>query len=149
MLIKTRSPTGIKAVERSRLSKIALDGPHSLLDEMGNLVLIPLHGLLIGEIKHSIFIRHSSHSIAHMHIIVDQLLEITVLRREIRQLPEAGVEPLLLEFFQHGHRIGEPVVGKLIVALPVDAEPSCIEMNHISGYAVLPQFGSNVESFLL
>ena len=149
MLIKTRSPTGIKAVERSRLAEIALDGPHSLLDEMGNLVLIPLHGLLIGEIEHSIFIRHSSHGIAHVHIVVDQLLEIAVLGCEIRQLPEAGVEPLLLELFQHGHRIGETVAGKLIVALPVDAEPSCIEMNHISGYAVLPQFGSNVESFLL
>ena len=139
----------VETVVGSGLAEVALDGGDTLTHESLNLLLIPLDGLRIGEVEDSILVGHATIGIAHVHIAVDNLAEEAVLGREVRQLPQTGVEAVLGELLQHTHRIGEAVLGKLVVALPVDTEPARIEVDDVSRNLMLAQLTGNVESLLL
>ena len=76
-------------------------------------------------------------------------MEIAILGGEIRQLPETSTEAHFVHLFQHTDGVFETVLGKLIVALPIDIEPPGIEMDDIRRDAVLTEFVGNVESFFL
>ena len=84
-----------------------------------------------------------------MKTFLDDLREESVLGSEIRQLPQTGVETVFRELLQHLHGIFEAVLSKLIVTLPVDTEPSRIEVNHVGRYLVSPQLTGDLQSLLL
>ena len=92
MLIETTLATVIETIVRSRLTEVAFDGRDTLLQQTEDLRLIPADGLGIGEIEDCIFHRHTTISVLHMQSVLDNLGEETVLRGEIRQLPQAGME---------------------------------------------------------
>ena len=149
MFIESASSVMIETIVGSRLTEVALNGRHTLLQQSQYLLLIPLDCLSIGEVEYSILVRHATVGILHMHATLDDFREETVLRCEVRQLPQAGMETVLLQLLQHTHGVLETVLCKLIVTLPVDAKPSRIKVDDIGRNAVLAQFSSNVEPFLL
>ena len=46
------------------------------------------------------------------------------------------MEAILLQTLQHAHWVLEAILGKLVVALPINAKPSGIEVDDISRYLV-------------
>ena len=84
-----------------------------------------------------------------MHTLRNDLREEAVLRREVWQLPQTGVEAVVRELFEHLHGILEAILGKLIVALPIDTKPTGIEVDHIAGNLVSTQLTSNLKTLLL
>ena len=133
----------------SCLAKITLYGGNALLHKSRNLRLIPTDCFWIGEIKDSILHRHSASSIHHVQASVDYLREETVLGCEIRQLPKTGMKTLLGELLQHADRILKTVFGKLIVTLPVNTEPSCVEVYHVRRNLMGTQLPCYFQAFLL
>ena len=79
-----------------------------------------------------------------MHAFCDDLGEEAVLRREVWQLPQTGVEAILCKLFQHLNGILKAILGKLIVALPINAKPTGIEVDYIAGNPV----GTQLTSYL-
>ena len=149
VLIESTLATMVEAVIGSSLAKVAFDGRDALFHQALNLLLIPTDSLWIREVKDGIFHRHTTCGIHHMQPLFNDLWEETVLRRKIRQLPQTGVEPILRQLLQHAYRIFETVLRKLIIALPIDAEPTCIKVNHIRRNLMGPQLMSNLKTLLL
>ena len=149
MFVESAPPVMIEAVVGSSLAEVALDGRHALLQQSQYLLLVPADRLRIGKVEHGILVGHAAVGILHMHATLYDFLEEAVLGREIRQLPQTGVEAVLLQLLQHADGILEAVLGKLVVTLPVDTEPSCIEMDDVRGDAILAQLLGNVQSLLL
>ena len=149
VLIEAALATGIDTIEGSCLTKVALDDIHTLADQTAYLGLIPINGLRITQVKDGILIRHTAIGVLYMHAFLHNFLEITVLRREIRQLPKTGMKAHLVHLFQHPHRILETVLGELIVTLPIHIKPSGIKVDDIRWDAVLTEFVGNIQTFLL
>ena len=149
MLIESALAAGIDTIEGGCLAKVALDDIDALLNQTANFRLIPLDGLGITEVEHGILVRHSTIGIPDVHALLNNLMEIAILGGEIRQLPETSTEAHFVHLFQHTDGVFETVLGKLIVALPIDIEPPGIEMDDIRRDAVLTEFVGNVESFFL
>ena len=149
VLIESRFSTRINAIERCCFAKVAFDGCHSLVYQTSNLVLVPLHGNRIGKVEHCILIRHSAHGVFNLHPAFYQFLEISILWCKIRKLPQTGMETVLFQRLQHGDWVGETVLGKFIVALPINPKPSRVEMDDIGGNAMRPKLFGNFQSFLL
>ena len=149
MLVESASSVVVEAIVGCSLSEVALDGSYPLFQQSENLSLIPLHGLRIGKVEHGILVGHAAIGIAHVEVLLNNLREEAVLGREVRQLPQTGVEALFLHLLEHAHGVGEPVFGKLVVALPVNTEPACIEVDDVSRYLMLAQLTGDVETFLL
>ena len=84
-----------------------------------------------------------------MHALLDDLREEAILRCEIRQLPQASVETVFRKLLQHFHGILETILCKLIVALPVDSEPTCIKVDDIRGNLMSAQLTGNLQALLL
>ena len=149
MLIQSGAPTVIYPVEVwSSLTEVHLYHCHTLLEQSLQLSLIPVHGLRIGEIEHCILIRQSAASILHRHIVLHEILEVTVLRGEVRQLPQTSMETVLLQVAQHLLRILE-VMAELVVTLPVGLKPSCVKVYYVTWYLIVTQTLCHVASLLL
>ena len=116
---------------------------------MRYLVLIPTHSLWIAEVEHGILIVQGAIGILHCHATLHEFVEVAVLRGEVRQLPQTGMEAILLQTLQHAHWVLEAILGKLVVALPIDTKPSGIEVDDISWYLVGSQLVCYLQSLLL
>ena len=149
VLVESATSVMIEAVIGCRFTKVALDGGDTLTHKSLYLLLIPLNGLRIGKVEDSILVGHATTGIAHMQVAVDNLAEEAVLGREVRQLPQTGVEAVLGELLQHTHGVREAVLGKLVVTLPVDTKPARIEVDDVSRYLMFAQLTGNIESLLL
>ena len=149
MLIKPALTGSIDAIERSSFTEIDLDSTYPHLDQVGQFVLVPLNRIRIGEIQYNIFIRKFSFTILHIQVLFNQLAKETVLRREIRQLPQTSMEAFIFQIIQHQLRIGEAISGKLVIALPVGFKPAGIKVNHIGGDLMLTQVFCYVVSVFL
>ena len=149
MLIKSTLAAVIEAVIGRRLAKVTLDGRDTLLHQTLNLRLIPVYCLRIREVEDGILHRHAARGVHHVQAFLDDLREETVLGCEIRQLPQTGVEAVLRELFQHADGILEAFLGKFIVALPVDAEPPCIEMDHVGRDPMRTQLTGYLQALFL
>ena len=149
MLIKPALTGSIDAIERSSFTEIDLDSTYPHLDQVGQFVLVPLNRIRIGEIQYNIFIRKFSFTILHIQVLFNQLAKETVLRREIRQLPQTSMEAFIYQIIQHQLRIGEAVRSKLVIALPVGFKPAGIKVNHIRGDLMLTQVFCYVVSVFL
>ena len=57
------------------------------------------------------------------------------------------MEVLLFELAEHVGRVGEAGWGELVVALPIDVEPSGVEVDDIGGYFIGSKLLGNVEAF--
>ena len=75
--------------------------------------------------------------------------EETVLRCEVRQLPQTSVEPVLSQLLQHSLGVFKTVFGKLIVTLPINTEPACVEMNDIRRNLMGTKLAGNFQAFFL
>ena len=139
----------VETIIRCCLAKVALDGRDTLLQQARDLLLIPADGLGVREVEYRILVGHATRGVRHVQALLDDLWEETVLRGEVRQLPQTGVEAVLRQLLQHLHRILETVLRKLIVTLPVHAEPARIKMDHIRGDLMSPQLFGNLQALLL
>ena len=149
MLIEACLTTCIKSIIRSCFTKVALDGTHSLLDEMSYLILIPGNRFRITQIKNSILIVQRTVPIPNRHTFIYQFLEIAVLWSEVRQLPETSMESILLQRLEHANRVLETILGKLIITLPVYSKPSSIKVDDIRRNLIGSQLMSYFQSLLL
>ena len=59
------------------------------------------------------------------------------------------MESVIQQVFYHFLRIIEAIFGKLIVALPIYAKPSCIQMYYIGRYAIVAQVLGNTVGILV
>ena len=149
MLIQPALAAMVKTVIGCCLAKVALDGRNALLHQPLNLRLVPTDGLRIREVEDGIFYGHAASGIHHVQTPFDNLWEEAVLGREVRQLPQTSMETVHRQLFQHADRIGETVLRKLIVALPIDAKPTRIEMDDVARNLVGAQLTGNLQSLLL
>ena len=149
VLVESTLATMVEAVIGGSLAEVALDGAHALLQQALDLRLIPADGLGVREVEDGILHGHAARSVHHVQPFLDDLREETVFGCEVRQLPQAGVEAVLRQLFQHTHRILEAVLRKLIVTLPVHTEPASIEVNDIRRNLVGPQLTGNLQALLL
>ena len=131
VLIESCFAAGIDAIVWCSLTEVTLDSADSLFDEVSDFALIPCYGLGIAEVEHRIFIAQCSVAVVYSHAAINEFTEVAVLRCEVGQLPETGMETVFLHRLEHGYWIFETIFGKLIVALPIYAKPSCIEMDNI------------------
>ena len=136
MLVESALTAMVETIVRCSLTKVALDGRDTLFQKSLNLLLVPADSLRIREVEHGILNRHATCGIHHMHTLRNDLREETVFRRKVRQLPQTGVEAVVRELFEHLHGILEAILGKLIVALPIDTKPTGIEVDHVAGDSV-------------
>ena len=149
VLVETTFATMIETVVRRSFTKVALDGGDTLLQQTSNLRLIPADSCRIREVEDRILYRHTTRGVHYVHALLDNLRKETVLRGEVRQLPQTGVEAILSQLLKHLHRILETILRKLIVALPIDTKPACIEVDHVTGDLVSPQLLGNLKSLFL
>ena len=149
MLVETTTTTIIEAVVRSRLTKVALNSSDTESNEIGNLILIPFHGLGITQIQDSILVRQAACGILHRHTAINEFTEETVLGCKVWQLPQTSMETLTFQLVEHTFRVFETVFGKLIVTLPVNTKPSCIKMDNITWNLVLTELFSNLQTLFL
>ena len=115
MLIESALTAMVETIVRCCLTKVALDGRDTLFHQSLDLLLVPADSLRIREVEHGILNRHATCGIHHMHAFCDDLGEEAVLRGEVWQLPQTGVEAVLCKLFEHLHGILEAILGKLIV----------------------------------
>ena len=59
------------------------------------------------------------------------------------------MEAVALHLVEHSLGVLETVFGKFVVALPVNTEPTRIEVDNIGGNLMLTQFLGNIQSFFL
>ena len=150
MLIETCTAVAVDTIiQRCALAKVNLDDRNALLYQALKLLGVPFTGLRISEIENGILERQLPIRALHRHSILYKFVEIAVLRSEVRQLPQAGVETVSLEVFQHLNRVLEVLLRELIVALPVNLKPSCIEMDNIRRNLVITQLLRNATTFCL
>ena len=149
VLIQSTLAAIIEAIVRRCLTKVALDRRDPLFHQAFNLRLIPRNSLWIREVENGILVRHAACGIHHVQAFLDNLWEETVLRREVRQLPQTGVETVFRELLQHAYRILETILRKLIVALPIDTKPSRIEVDDVRRNLMCSELLGDVETFLL
>ena len=128
MLVESSLSAVVKSVERCSLSEVAFYCPDALLHQSGYLLLIPADGLRIREVEDGIFVGRRAACVLHGHASVEEFAEEFVLGSEIRQLPETHMEAVAAHLLHHCHGVGKAVGGKLIVALPVNSKPSCVEV---------------------
>ena len=100
------------------------------------MALVPLHRLGVGEVEDGVLVRHRAVGVAYHEILVYQLVVERVVLGEVGQLPQADVESVVKQVLDHLLGVGEPVLRELVVALPVHAEPSGVEMYDIGRDAV-------------
>ena len=149
MLIESALATVVEAVVGGSLAEVALDGRDALLQQACDLVLIPADGLGVREVEHGILVGHATRGVRHVQPPLDDLWEEAVLRSEVGQLPQTGVETVFRELLQHLHGILETVFRKLVVTLPVDTEPARVEVNNVRGNPMCSQLTGDLQSLLL
>ena len=139
----------VETIVRRSLAKVAFYCRYTLLHQSLYFLLIPVNSFWVREVEYCILHRHSTCGILYVQSLLDNLVEESVLRCEVWQLPQAGVETVLCQLFQHLYRILESVFGKLVVALPIGTKPACVKVYHVGRYAVCSQLAGYLQSFLL
>ena len=96
MLVESSLSAGIDAIQiGSSLAKIGLDDGYALTEQSFQLRLVPFDGLGIREVEHGILLWKSTSRILYRKSVLNEEVEITVLGRKVRKLPQACVETLL------------------------------------------------------
>ena len=113
------------------------------------MTLVPFHGLRVGEVQYGILGRKLTFGVLHSQAFLHQFPEQTVLRGEVWELPQTGVEAIGTEVFHELYRVLEVLGAELVVALPVNLEPAGIKVDDIAWEFVVPELFSHAASFLL
>ena len=140
MLVEASPSVGIESVKRGALAEVGLDRADAHFKQFTEMALIPFHSLGIREVEDGVLVRHRSVGVAHHEVFVDQLVVERIVLGEVGQLPQTDVESVVKQVLDHLLRVGEAVLGKLVVALPVHAEPSGVEVDDVGRDAVLAKF---------
>ena len=149
VLVPARAPRGVLAAHGCALAEVNLDGAHPHLEERRELPLIPLDRLRVRHVEHGVLERQGARLVLDRVALRDYFGVQLVLRREIRVLPEAHSETLLLQIGDHLRGVFEAGLGELVVAAPVGLEPAGVEVNHVRRDAVLAELRGHVAHLVL
>ena len=147
VLVPAGAAVGIDALERRAFTEVGLDDTDAHAKQRRELAAIPLHGLRIGEVEHGVLGGEAAALVLHGEVSGDELLPQRVLRGEVRVLPEADVEAVILQVGDHLRRIGEARLRELVVAPPIGFEPAGIEVQDVGRHLVLAELRGDVAHF--
>jgi hypothetical protein len=139
----------VDPAQRRCLPEVGGEDGHALLEQVRELLLVPVDRLGVAEVEHGVVDGRPAAAGEDDQVLLGHLPVVRVGGMHVRELPDREAEPEPAELVGHLLRLGETGGRELEVAAEGDLGPVGVDVDHIGRDALLTKAPGDPEHLVL